>query len=132
MSTNDSWKHISVISTVRFLSDLFICQSLHWSCGPGNAPCTTPTLVPQQSVHYKLLFYTVIILTFILFLVCLLKCSGHGHCDPITKRCICYQLWMENLIQRYLNDGESNCGEFGWHCVVCSKNDFPFLCVAVL
>uniref|UniRef100_A0A8C3FGB6 KIAA0319 n=1 Tax=Chrysemys picta bellii TaxID=8478 RepID=A0A8C3FGB6_CHRPI len=41
--------------------------------------------------------------------VCLLKCSGHGHCDPITKRCICYQLWMENLIQRYLNDGESNC-----------------------
>uniref|UniRef100_A0A8C8RK03 KIAA0319 n=1 Tax=Pelusios castaneus TaxID=367368 RepID=A0A8C8RK03_9SAUR len=39
--------------------------------------------------------------------VCLLKCSGHGHCDPITKRCICYQLWMENLIQRYLNDGES-------------------------
>ncbi|EMP35192.1 hypothetical protein UY3_07624, partial [Chelonia mydas] len=48
--------------------------------------------------------------------VCLLKCSGHGHCDPITKRCICYQLWMENLIQRYLNDGESNCDsgrEFG-------------------
>ncbi|XP_077209127.1 dyslexia-associated protein KIAA0319 homolog isoform X4 [Paroedura picta] len=40
---------------------------------------------------------------------CLLKCSGHGHCDPITKRCICYQLWMENLIQWYLNDGESNC-----------------------
>lgn len=31
---------------------------------------------------------------------CLLKCSGHGHCDPITKRCICSQLWMENLIQR--------------------------------
>uniref|UniRef100_A0A663FDM7 KIAA0319 n=1 Tax=Aquila chrysaetos chrysaetos TaxID=223781 RepID=A0A663FDM7_AQUCH len=45
---------------------------------------------------------------------CLLKCSGHGHCDPITKRCICYQLWMENLIHRYLNDGESNCGEFGY------------------
>ncbi|NXI35030.1 K0319 protein, partial [Galbula dea] len=40
---------------------------------------------------------------------CLLKCSGHGHCDPITKRCVCYQLWMENLIHRYLNDGESNC-----------------------
>uniref|UniRef100_A0A4W2DY75 KIAA0319 n=1 Tax=Bos indicus x Bos taurus TaxID=30522 RepID=A0A4W2DY75_BOBOX len=41
---------------------------------------------------------------------CLLKCSGHGHCDPITKRCICSQLWMENLIQRYIWDGESNCG----------------------
>ncbi|XP_032717659.1 dyslexia-associated protein KIAA0319 homolog [Lontra canadensis] len=40
---------------------------------------------------------------------CLLQCSGHGHCDPITKRCVCSQLWMENLIQRYLQDGESNC-----------------------
>uniref|UniRef100_G1SDT5 KIAA0319 n=1 Tax=Oryctolagus cuniculus TaxID=9986 RepID=G1SDT5_RABIT len=40
---------------------------------------------------------------------CLLKCSGHGHCDPITKRCICSQLWMENLIQRYFRGGESNC-----------------------
>lgn len=44
---------------------------------------------------------------------CVLTCSGHGHCDPITKRCICYQLWMENLIQQYLTDGESNCGELG-------------------
>ncbi|XP_068816699.1 dyslexia-associated protein KIAA0319 homolog isoform X3 [Capricornis sumatraensis] len=44
---------------------------------------------------------------------CLLKCSGHGHCDPITKRCICSQLWMENLIQRYIRDGESNCDEKG-------------------
>ncbi|XP_024607743.1 dyslexia-associated protein KIAA0319 homolog isoform X4 [Neophocaena asiaeorientalis asiaeorientalis] len=44
---------------------------------------------------------------------CLLKCSGHGHCDPITKRCICSQLWMENLIQRYIQDGESNCDEKG-------------------
>ncbi|KAJ6664432.1 hypothetical protein lerEdw1_007089 [Lerista edwardsae] len=43
---------------------------------------------------------------------CLLKCSGHGHCNPITKRCICYQLWMENLIQQYLTDGESNCDEW--------------------
>uniref|UniRef100_A0A2I3G2K9 KIAA0319 n=1 Tax=Nomascus leucogenys TaxID=61853 RepID=A0A2I3G2K9_NOMLE len=41
---------------------------------------------------------------------CLLKCSGHGHCDPLTKRCVCSQLWMENLIQRYIWDGESNCG----------------------
>uniref|UniRef100_A0A287D3T3 KIAA0319 n=1 Tax=Ictidomys tridecemlineatus TaxID=43179 RepID=A0A287D3T3_ICTTR len=38
---------------------------------------------------------------------CLLECSGHGRCDPITKRCS--QLWMENLIQRYVRDGESNC-----------------------
>ncbi|XP_058437996.1 dyslexia-associated protein KIAA0319 homolog isoform X1 [Marmota monax] len=40
---------------------------------------------------------------------CLLECSGHGRCDPITKRCVCSQLWMENLIQRYVRDGESNC-----------------------
>ncbi|KAM6087875.1 dyslexia-associated protein KIAA0319 homolog [Chlamydotis macqueenii] len=71
---------------------------------------------------------------------CLLKCSGHGHCDPITKRCICYQLWMENLINRYLNDGESNCEwsilyvtvsvfilivvvvGLSWFCICCCKS----------
>ncbi|XP_033072271.1 dyslexia-associated protein KIAA0319 homolog isoform X1 [Trachypithecus francoisi] len=70
---------------------------------------------------------------------CLLKCSGHGHCDPLTKRCICSQLWMENLIQRYIWDGESNCewsifyvtvlgftltvltGGFTWLCICCCK-----------
>ncbi|KFO33842.1 Dyslexia-associated protein KIAA0319 [Fukomys damarensis] len=41
---------------------------------------------------------------------CLLPCSGHGHCDPITKRCVCSALWMENPVQRYLWDAESNCG----------------------
>nr|XP_014353719.1 PREDICTED: dyslexia-associated protein KIAA0319 homolog isoform X1 [Latimeria chalumnae] len=41
--------------------------------------------------------------------VCLLKCSDHGQCDPITKRCVCYAFWMENLIRLYLSDGESNC-----------------------
>lgn len=29
---------------------------------------------------------------------------------------------MENLIQRYLSDGESNCGKSGKCCVLCSKN----------
>nr|XP_013796599.1 PREDICTED: dyslexia-associated protein KIAA0319 homolog isoform X2 [Apteryx mantelli mantelli] len=71
---------------------------------------------------------------------CLLKCSGHGHCDPITKRCICYQLWMENVIHRYLNDGESNCEwsilyvtvsafilfvvtiGLAWFCICCYKS----------
>ncbi|XP_032318478.1 dyslexia-associated protein KIAA0319 homolog isoform X1 [Camelus ferus] len=70
---------------------------------------------------------------------CLLKCSGHGHCDPITKRCICSQLWMENFIQRYIRDGESNCewsvfyvmilaltlvvltGGLTWLCVRCCR-----------
>ncbi|KAL6088452.1 hypothetical protein STEG23_031413 [Scotinomys teguina] len=70
---------------------------------------------------------------------CLLKCSGHGHCDPITKRCICSQLWMENLIQHYMWDGESNCewsvfyvaaltltltvltGAVTWLCICCCR-----------
>nr|XP_034366498.1 dyslexia-associated protein KIAA0319 homolog isoform X2 [Arvicanthis niloticus] len=70
---------------------------------------------------------------------CLLKCSGHGHCDPITKRCICSRLWMENLVQRYLWDGESNCewsvfyvaalaltltvltGAATWLCICCCR-----------
>nr|XP_038951813.1 dyslexia-associated protein KIAA0319 homolog isoform X3 [Rattus norvegicus] len=70
---------------------------------------------------------------------CLLKCSGHGHCDPITKRCICSQLWMENLLQRYMWDGESNCewsvfyvaalaltltvltGAVTWVCICCCR-----------
>ncbi|KAF1388516.1 hypothetical protein PFLUV_G00091080 [Perca fluviatilis] len=41
--------------------------------------------------------------------LCLLRCSGHGQCDPITKQCACDPFWTENLIRRYLGDGESNC-----------------------
>ncbi|XP_064453160.1 dyslexia-associated protein KIAA0319 homolog isoform X4 [Mirounga angustirostris] len=70
---------------------------------------------------------------------CLLQCSGHGHCDPVTKRCVCSWLWMENLIQRYIRDGESNCewsifyvtalaltvlvliGGSPWLCIYCCK-----------
>uniref|UniRef100_A0A3Q1GI93 KIAA0319 n=1 Tax=Acanthochromis polyacanthus TaxID=80966 RepID=A0A3Q1GI93_9TELE len=41
--------------------------------------------------------------------LCLLHCSGRGQCDPITKQCVCDPFWTENLIRRYLGDGESNC-----------------------
>ncbi|XP_029929061.1 dyslexia-associated protein KIAA0319 [Myripristis murdjan] len=41
--------------------------------------------------------------------LCLLRCSGRGQCDPITKECVCDPFWTENLIRRYLGDGESNC-----------------------
>ncbi|XP_049902284.1 dyslexia-associated protein KIAA0319 homolog [Epinephelus moara] len=41
--------------------------------------------------------------------MCLLRCSGRGQCDPITKECACDPFWTENLIRRYLGDGESNC-----------------------
>ncbi|XP_067857557.1 dyslexia-associated protein KIAA0319-like, partial [Heptranchias perlo] len=71
--------------------------------------------------------------------VCFLKCSGHGHCDPFTKRCVCYPFWMENLIQHYFDDGESNCdwsvlyvilslfltiiiiGGICWTCICCCR-----------
>ncbi|KGL78542.1 Dyslexia-associated protein KIAA0319, partial [Tinamus guttatus] len=59
---------------------------------------------------------------------CLLKCSGHGHCDPITKRCICYQLWMENVIHSYLNDGESNCE---WSILYVTVSAFILLVVTI-
>ncbi|XP_010621257.1 dyslexia-associated protein KIAA0319 homolog isoform X2 [Fukomys damarensis] len=70
---------------------------------------------------------------------CLLPCSGHGHCDPITKRCVCSALWMENPVQRYLWDAESNCewsilyvavlasalavlmGGIAWLCICCCR-----------
>ncbi|XP_031735486.1 dyslexia-associated protein KIAA0319 homolog isoform X2 [Anarrhichthys ocellatus] len=41
--------------------------------------------------------------------LCLLRCSGRGQCDPITKECACDSFWTENLIRRYLGDGENNC-----------------------
>ncbi|XP_068567689.1 dyslexia-associated protein KIAA0319 isoform X2 [Cebidichthys violaceus] len=41
--------------------------------------------------------------------LCLLRCSGRGQCDPITKECACDPFWTENLIRRYLGDGENNC-----------------------
>uniref|UniRef100_A0A8C3A630 KIAA0319 n=1 Tax=Cyclopterus lumpus TaxID=8103 RepID=A0A8C3A630_CYCLU len=41
--------------------------------------------------------------------LCLLHCSGRGQCDPITKECACDPFWTENLLRRYLGDGESNC-----------------------
>ncbi|ETE72541.1 Dyslexia-associated protein, partial [Ophiophagus hannah] len=59
---------------------------------------------------------------------CLLKCSGHGSCDPITKHCICYQMWMENLIQRYLSNGESNCE---WSILYVSASAFIGIALVV-
>ncbi|XP_059194804.1 dyslexia-associated protein KIAA0319 [Centropristis striata] len=41
--------------------------------------------------------------------LCLLRCSGRGQCDPISKECSCDPFWTENLVRRYLGDGESNC-----------------------
>ncbi|XP_042627860.1 dyslexia-associated protein KIAA0319-like [Cyprinus carpio] len=71
--------------------------------------------------------------------MCLLRCSGRGQCDPITRSCCCDPLWMENPIRRFLDDGESNCDwsvlyvtiscfgtiifllSVSWICVCCCK-----------
>uniref|UniRef100_A0A4W6DS04 KIAA0319 n=1 Tax=Lates calcarifer TaxID=8187 RepID=A0A4W6DS04_LATCA len=51
--------------------------------------------------------------------LCLLRCSGRGQCDPVTKECTCDPFWTENLIRRYLGDGESNC--VSWTFICCCK-----------
>ncbi|XP_013889963.1 dyslexia-associated protein KIAA0319 homolog isoform X2 [Austrofundulus limnaeus] len=53
--------------------------------------------------------------------VCQLSCSGRGQCDPITKQCACDPFWTENLIRRYLGDGESNCD---WRLVLVILSSF--------
>ncbi|XP_033227932.1 dyslexia-associated protein KIAA0319-like protein isoform X2 [Belonocnema kinseyi] len=34
---------------------------------------------------------------------------GHGICDEETRECMCEAFWMQNLIQKYVGNGESNC-----------------------
>ncbi|XP_049856046.1 dyslexia-associated protein KIAA0319-like protein isoform X1 [Schistocerca gregaria] len=41
--------------------------------------------------------------------VCQNNCSGHGVCDQTTRQCLCEAFWMQNLISRYIGDGEANC-----------------------
>uniref|UniRef100_A0A3P9L4D6 Si:ch211-193k19.1 n=1 Tax=Oryzias latipes TaxID=8090 RepID=A0A3P9L4D6_ORYLA len=42
-------------------------------------------------------------------IVCQLNCSGHGECDPFSRRCVCHPFWMENFFRAQLEDAESNC-----------------------
>uniref|UniRef100_H2M1C1 KIAA0319 like n=1 Tax=Oryzias latipes TaxID=8090 RepID=H2M1C1_ORYLA len=42
-------------------------------------------------------------------IVCQLNCSGHGECDPFSRRCVCHPFWMENFFRVQLEDAESNC-----------------------
>ncbi|XP_047368671.1 dyslexia-associated protein KIAA0319 [Vespa velutina] len=41
--------------------------------------------------------------------LCQNNCSGHGVCDQETRQCMCEAFWMQNLIQKYFGNGESNC-----------------------
>ncbi|XP_073419107.1 dyslexia-associated protein KIAA0319-like protein homolog isoform X2 [Dendrobates tinctorius] len=58
---------------------------------------------------------------------CQLNCSMHGHCNSVTKRCVCDPFWMENFIRRQFGDGESNCDWSVLYVVITS-----FLCVVAL
>ncbi|XP_058503463.1 dyslexia-associated protein KIAA0319 isoform X3 [Solea solea] len=84
---------------------------LRFSVRGSPAPLSGSTLVHQlrnQLLGEKsdfLLFRVLRVDT----VLCLLSCSGRGQCDPITKTCTCDPFWTENVIRRYLGDGESNC-----------------------
>ncbi|KAM4044544.1 dyslexia-associated protein KIAA0319-like protein homolog isoform 1-T2 [Anomaloglossus baeobatrachus] len=58
---------------------------------------------------------------------CQLNCSMHGHCNSVTKRCVCDPFWMENFIRRQFGDGESNCDWSVLYVVITS-----FLCVVAM
>ncbi|XP_075709476.1 dyslexia-associated protein KIAA0319-like protein homolog [Rhinoderma darwinii] len=58
---------------------------------------------------------------------CQLNCSMHGHCNSVTKRCVCDPFWMENFIRRQFGDGESNCDWSVLYVIISS-----FLCVVAL
>ncbi|XP_011500564.1 PREDICTED: dyslexia-associated protein KIAA0319 [Ceratosolen solmsi marchali] len=41
--------------------------------------------------------------------ICQNNCSGHGTCNQETRQCLCEAFWMQNLIQLYFRNGDSNC-----------------------
>ncbi|KAL1122383.1 hypothetical protein AAG570_003788 [Ranatra chinensis] len=41
--------------------------------------------------------------------ICQNNCSGHGICEQETRLCLCEAFWMQDLFNKYLGDGESNC-----------------------
>ncbi|XP_023820449.1 dyslexia-associated protein KIAA0319 homolog isoform X2 [Oryzias latipes] len=92
---------------------------LRFSVGGLSGPVPAPRLVALLRTHLLrqrssyLLFRALRVDA----VVCFLSCSGRGQCDPITRQCGCDPFWTENLVRRYLGDGESNCGK----TVVCMR-----------
>uniref|UniRef100_A0A3P8PY87 PKD domain-containing protein n=1 Tax=Astatotilapia calliptera TaxID=8154 RepID=A0A3P8PY87_ASTCA len=91
--------HSHISTVLRF--------SVHGTSGPLSASRLVGVLRSQLLFEKSdyLLFRVLRVDT----VLCLLSCSGRGQCDPITKQCACDPFWTENLIRRYLGDGESNC-----------------------
>ncbi|XP_052350380.1 dyslexia-associated protein KIAA0319-like isoform X3 [Oncorhynchus keta] len=93
------WGHSDLSTVLRF--------SVQGPEGPVPGPKLASVLRGQllrEKTDY-LLFRVLRVDT----VMCLLRCSGHGTCDPITKECVCDPFWTENLIRRFFGDGESNC-----------------------
>ncbi|KAM5180979.1 dyslexia-associated protein KIAA0319-like protein homolog isoform 2-T2 [Mantella aurantiaca] len=84
--------------------------------------CTLRNELRKQQSDF-LIFKALEIDTF----TCQLNCSMHGHCNSITKRCVCDPFWMENFIRRQFGDAESNCDWSVLYVIITS-----FLCVVAL
>ncbi|XP_069827741.1 dyslexia-associated protein KIAA0319-like protein homolog isoform X2 [Dendropsophus ebraccatus] len=84
--------------------------------------CTLRNELRKQQSDF-LIFKALEIDTF----TCQLNCSMHGHCNSVTKRCVCDPFWMENFIRRQFGDGESNCDWSVLYVIITS-----FLCVVAL
>ncbi|KAL4617096.1 dyslexia-associated protein KIAA0319-like [Arapaima gigas] len=118
-----------------------VSTMLHIAAGPQGEPVAAPQLA--RRLRMLLLRERTDLLVFRVLRVepvmCLLSCSAHGRCDPLTRRCVCEPFWMENPVRRFLQDSESNCdwsvlyvvtASFtavllvlcvGWACVCCCK-----------
>ncbi|KAM3933359.1 dyslexia-associated protein KIAA0319-like protein homolog [Leptodactylus fuscus] len=84
--------------------------------------CTLRNELRKQQSDF-LIFKALEIDTF----TCQLNCSAHGHCNAVTKRCVCDPFWMENFIRRQFGDGESNCDWSVLYVIITS-----FVCVVTL
>ncbi|XP_078789830.1 dyslexia-associated protein KIAA0319 isoform X2 [Oryzias latipes] len=99
---------------------------LRFSVGGLSGPVPAPRLVALLRTHLLrqrssyLLFRALRVDA----VVCFLSCSGRGQCDPITRQCGCDPFWTENLVRRYLGDGESNCE---WRVLYVILSSFIFI-----
>ncbi|XP_018432099.1 PREDICTED: dyslexia-associated protein KIAA0319-like protein homolog [Nanorana parkeri] len=84
--------------------------------------CTLRNELRKQQSDF-LIFRALEIDTF----TCQLNCSMHGHCNSVTKRCVCDPFWMENFFRRQFGDGDSNCDWSVLYVIITS-----FLCVVAL
>ncbi|KAM9320140.1 dyslexia-associated protein KIAA0319-like protein homolog [Gastrophryne carolinensis] len=94
-------------------------QPPHLVMNGYQVACTLRNELRKQQSDF-LIFKALSIDTF----TCQLNCSMHGHCDSVSKRCICDPFWMENFIRRQFGDGESNCDWSVLYVIITS-----FLCV---